>query len=212
MFDISESYTGAMVPNETPTDGNSDPAIIAAQKKPKTSEEILQYAREEAAEILEKAHEEAKELIAQKEKEIDDLAEKKLALKIDESFSALGEDLFSARAGISQIVEQSIHLMLGAIGSEKAFALAVHKATKIYLNNNSLKIHAHPDSANRLRLYNISAAGSKEATHYEIIDDPNLEPERCLLDTGEKQIEISLENQIQALKKSLEASLSESNS
>lgn len=209
MFDISEAYTGAMVPNETPVDGATDPAIIAKQK-PQTSEEILQYAREEAADILEKAQAEAQALIVQKEKEIDEEADRKIALKVNQAFTALGEDLFAARSGIAEIVEQSLHLMIGAIGSDKSFALAVDKATKAYIKSNNLKIHAHPDSANRLRLYNISTLGSKEAARYEIIDEPTLEPDRCLLDTGEKRIEISLENQIQALKKSLSDTLAES--
>lgn len=203
MFDISEAYTGAMVAKELPTnglDGSTETAIVS----PQTADEILQYAREEAAEILEKAREEADLLVTQRVKEINEEADKKIVSKVNKTYNALGEDLFSARAGIAEIVEESMHLMIGAIGTEKVFFLAVDKATKAYTNSHNLKIHAHPDSANRLRLYNISNNQEDGVARYEIIDDTNLEADRCLLDTGEKRIEVSLELQIQAIKKSLQ--------
>ncbi len=208
MFDTTEAYMGSMVASEPQAnlDGEFAPTPRNLQKSP---DEILQLAREEAADILEQAQIEAEEILAQKRIEADDEANLVIAEKVNKTFTALGEDLWSAQAGIVEIVEQSLELMIGAIGSEKAFAFCVNKATLDYLGSNNLKVHAHPDSANRLRLYNISKPNKKPAANYEIIDDTGLEPDRCILDTGEKRIEVSLDVQIQALKRSLENSLSQ---
>ena len=206
MFDITEAYNGTMVAAESPVNGQEH---LAEQinDQPATAEEILQYAREEAAEILEAAQTEAAEFLVQKQDEADMEANRIIAEKVNQTFASLGPDLWSARTGIIKIIEESITLMIGAIGSEKAFNLAVSKATQDYIKSATLIIHAHPDSANRLRLYKISKPQKEFSANYEIMDDTSLEPGRCILDTGEKRIEVSLDIQIQALKNSLEASL-----
>lgn len=208
MFDITEAYTGTMVANESIN--NADGQTGETPKNlPKSPEEILQYAREEAAEILENAQLQADELLLERQAQADEEANGIIAEKINRTFNALGQDLWSAQSGITRIVEQSLNLMIGAIGSDKAFALCVNKATQDYLQSKTLKVHAHPDSANRLRLYNIGKPDTGFSTSYEIIDDTSLEPGRCILDTGEKRVEVSLEVQIQALKRTLETTLSE---
>jgi len=206
MFDITEAYSGTMVPAEGSISSTENLAETAPSQ-PKTADEILQHAREEAADILEKAQAQADELLTKKKVKAEQEASRLIAEKINKSFTELGPELYSAKAGISEIVGQSIHLMLGAIGTEKAFALAVKKATHDYMKAVSLKVHAHPDSANRLRLYNISNPDKNNPAKYEIVDDTSLEPGRCILDTGEKRIEVSLEVQIQALKNSIENTL-----
>lgn len=211
MFDLTEAYSGEMVSSTPPLNGEEATTTANTQKVPQTSEEILQHAREEAADILEKAQEQAKELVINKQIEIKASADQQIALKVNKAFTDLGEDLFSARKGIATIVEESINLIVGAIGTDKVFELSVDKATRAYINKNNLKVHAHPDSANRLRLYNISKLGDDKDPRYEIIDDPNLEQNRCLLDIGSKRIEVSLELQIEAIKKSLAKRLSQSN-
>ena len=207
MFDITEAYNGSMVPAEGAIPGQENFAATT-ENQPKTADEILQHAREEAADILEKAQAQADELLAEKKVEAEQEATRLVAEKINKTFTELGPELYSAKAGIAEIVGQSIHLMLGAIGTEKAFALAVNKATHDYMKSSSLKVHAHPDSANRLKLYNISNPNKNNSAKYEIIDDMSLEPGRCILDTGEKRIEVSLEVQIQALKSSIENTIS----
>lgn len=207
MFDFVETYNGTMVAAEgsLPAQAeNSETGSIPA----KTADEILQHAREEAADILEKAQAQADEYLDQKQIEADEEANRLVALKVNQSLSELGPDLWSAKNGIVEIVEQSINLMLGAIGTEKAFALAVNKATYDYVKASKLVVHAHPDSANRLRLYNISNPKKNNSANYEIIDDTGLEPGRCILDTGDKRIEVSLDVQLQALKHSIENTLS----
>ncbi len=208
MFDTTEAYMGTMIVTEglNNSDGQS---IEPAKSLPKSSEEIIQYAREEAAEILENAQLQAHELLLERRELANEEANLIIADKVNKAFNELGQDLWSAQAGITQIVEQSMNLMIGAIGNEKAFALCVNKATQEYLKSNTLKVHAHPDSANRLRLYNISKSDVKSSATYEIIDDTGLEPGKCILDTGEKRVEVSLEVQIQALKRSLENTLSQ---
>ena len=207
MFDISEAYTGNMVPSEGSVKEQQQSGEVT-KSLPQTAEEILQYAREEAADILEKAQIEAQELLAQKHKQANEEADRIITMKVNQTFNALGTDLWSAQAGIANIVKQSLHLMLGAIGTDKAFALAVNKATSDFTNTNTLKVHAHPDSANRLRLYNIGNQEADFSARYEIIDDTSLEPERCILDTGEKRLEVSLGVQVEALKRSMENTLS----
>jgi len=207
MFDLVEAYNGNMVAAEGSISAQTD-ANGGANISPKTADEILQHAREEAAEMLENAQTQANEYIAQKQIEADEEANRLVALKVNQSLSELGPDLWSAKAAISEIVEQSISIMLDSIGSEKAFALAVNKATRDYISANKLSVHAHPDSANRLRLYNISNPKTDNSANYEIIDDTSLEPGRCILDTGNKRIEVSLEVQLQALKNSIDSTLS----
>lgn len=207
MFDLVEAYNGTMVAAEGSISEHTQSHEIGSVA-PKTAEEILQHAREEAAEILENAQLQANEYIAQKQIEVDEEANRLITFKVNQSLSELGPDLWSAKSGIAEIVEQSINLMLGAIGTEKAFALAVNKATHDYLKANKLTVHAHPDSANRLRLHNISNPKTDNSASYEIVDDTSLEPGRCILDTGEKRVEVSLEVQLQALKNSIENSLS----
>lgn len=208
MFETTEAYMGTMVANDTQNfeDGQSAPAPKNLAKSP---EDILQYAREEAAEIIENAQLQAEEILLTRREEAEHEANQIIADKINQTFTALGEDLWSAQSGISQIVEQSLNLMIGAIGNEKAFEFCVNKATQDYLNANNLKVRAHPDSANRLRLYKISKANTQPCADYEIISDTSLEPGRCILDTGEKRIEVSLDVQIKALKRSLENTLAQ---
>lgn len=208
MFDTSQAYMGTMVANETHNNLDGD-EIQPAKNLPKSPEEIIQYAREEAAEILENAQAQADELIAERRAQADEEANAMIAEKVNSTYASLGNDLWSVQSGIVEIVEQSINLMIGAVGNEKAFNFCVEKATQEYLKSNNLKVHAHPDSANRLRLYNISKPNTKTKTNYEIIDDTGLEPDRCILDTGEKRVEVSLDVQIQALKRSLENTLSQ---
>lgn len=206
MFDLVEAYNGNMVS----ADGSVSAPVQSAEVgniSPKTADEILQHAREEAAEIIEKAQVQADEYLAQKQVEADEEANRLIALKVNQSLSELGPDLSSAKAGITEIVEQSINLMLGAIGTEKAYALAVNKATRDYVKASKLTVHAHPDSANRLRLYNISNPKTDNSANYEIIDDTGLERGRCILDTGTKRIEVSLEIQLQAIKNSIDSTL-----
>ena len=206
MFDITEAYNGTMVSAEGPVNGQEH-SLEHANNHPATADEILQHAREEAAQILEAAQAEAADFLSQKLDEADIKANHIIAERVNQTFASLGPDLWSARTGITKIVEQSITLMIGAIGSEKAFNLAVNKATQDYIKSTTLTIHAHPDSANRLRLYKISKPQKEFSANYEIMDDTSLEPGRCILDTGEKRIEVSLDIQIQVLKNSLEASL-----
>lgn len=206
MFETTEVYMGTMIANDTQNLSDGQPAP-AERSQANSPEDILQYAREEAAEILENAHFQADEILALRREEADNEANQIITNKVNQTFTALGDDLWSAQTGITQIVEQSINLMIGAVGSEKAFAFCVNKATQDYLSANNLKVHAHPDSANRLRLYNIQNQKTKPSANYEIIDDTSLEPGRCILDTGEKRIEVSLDVQIKALKRSLENSL-----
>lgn len=206
MFDFVEAYNGNMIPAEGSFSAQAQSNEFG-DISPKTADEILQHAREEAAEILERAHAQADEYLAQKQIEADEEANRLIALKVNQSLSELAPDLWSAKAGISEIVEQSINLMLGAIGTDKAFGLAINKATRDYLKANKLIVHAHPDSANRLRLYNISTPKSDNSANYEIMDDTGLEPGRCILDTGNKRIEVSLDIQLQALKKTINSTL-----
>lgn len=206
MFDIVEAYNGTMVAAEGSISAPEQTGEVG-NISPKTADEILQHASEEAAEILEKAQTQADEYLAQKHVEANEEAERLIALKVNQSLNDLGPDLWSAKDGISEIVENSINLMLGAIGTEKAFALAVNKATHDYVKSSKLTVHAHPDSANRLRLYNISNPKTDNSANYEIIDDTGLEPGRCILDTGDKRIEVSLEVQLQALKNSIDSTL-----
>ncbi len=205
MFDINDAYNGAMVPAEGST---TEQKTSDGKLPPKTSEEILQYAREEAAEILEKTNKQADEILVEKKKAAEEEASRIVAEKVNEKFNALGDDLWSAKAGISEIVETSIELILGAIGNDKAFSMAVDKAIKDYVSSKTLTLHAHPDSANRLRLYEMSKDKTSETMSYKIIDDTNLDQSRCIIDTGEKRIEVSLKVQIKALKQSLANSLS----
>lgn len=207
MFDFVEAYNGNMVAAEGSVSAQVDTNEIG-NISPKTADEILQHAREEAAEMLEKAKMQADEYVTQKQVEADEEANRLIALKVNKSLSELAPDLWSAKAGITEIVEQSITLMLGAIGSDKAFALAVNKATRDYIKASKLVVYAHPDSANRLRLYNISNPKTDNSANYEIVDDTNLEPGRCILDTGNKRIEVSLNVQLQALKNSIDSTLS----
>ena len=207
MFDFVETYNGTMVAAEGSASEQAHSNEVG-NVPPKTAEEILQHAREEAAELLEKAQLQADEYTDQKRKEADEEANRLIAFKVNQSLSELGPDLWSAKSGIAEIVEQSINLMLGAIGTEKAFALAVNKATHDFLKASKLTVHAHPDSANRLRLHNISNPKTDNSANYEIINDTSLEPGRCILDTGEKRVEVSLDVQLQALKNSIESTLS----
>lgn len=206
MFDISQAYMGEMVGTDQPVPG-AEATETEITREPQTAEEILQHAREEAAEILEQAHEEARRIESEKHAELDAMAEREITMRINRAYSEMGEDLFSARKGIATIVGDAIELMMGAIGSEKAFDLCVDKAIRSYINANNLKVHAHPDCASRLRLLNISKLHDDKNPRYEIIDDPNMEPDRCLLDTGEKRIEVSLDLQIEAIKKSVSTKL-----
>jgi len=193
--------SGDVTANETLENVEHMPA------EPHTAEEILQHAREEAADLLEKARAEAEQIVADAHHQTQAEAENRIALRVNAAFNNLGEELYSARGAITEIVGQSIEMMLGAIGTEKAFALAVEQATRKYLGANKLRIHAHPDNANRLRLYAISNGHNEKFSRYEIIDDLSLEAGRCLLDTGEKRVEVSLDVQIQAIRNSLEQSL-----
>lgn len=206
MFDISQVYTGSMVGRNTPANPSHD-GTEPVRSEPQTAEEILQHAREEAAELLENAKAEAEEITAQATSKALSQAEDIVATRVNEAFNKLGKDLFSAKHGITEIVGQSLEMMLGAIGNEKAFALCVDQATRSYLSDNKLRVHAHPDSANRLRLYTISHKKNETVKRYEIIDDLSLEAGRCLIDTGDKRIEVSLDVQIQAIKNSIEQSL-----
>jgi flagellar biosynthesis/type III secretory pathway protein FliH len=210
MFDINEAYNGAMVQAEGAVANGAEfkHGGESLAPAPQTAEEILQYAREEAAEILENAQLQAQEYLAQQQTEAHEQASRIVAENVNESLANLGPELYSAKAGISKIVQNSIELMIGAIGSEKAFAMAVEKATRDYIKANKLTLHAHPDSANRLKLYKMSQPKNKLVSNYEIVEDTNLEPGRCILDTGDKRVEVSLEIQINALKQCLDNSLS----
>jgi len=206
MFDITEVYKGSMVSGELSTDEAHENAEHLPAE-PHTAEEILQHAREEAAELLEKARAEADQIIADAQHRMEAEAENQVALRVNAAFHKLGEDVYTARGAITEIVGQSVEMMLGAIGTDKAFSMAVEQATRQYLGANKLRIHAHPDNANRLRLYAISNGKDAKLSRYEIIDDLSLEAGRCLLDTGEKRIEVSLDVQIQAIRNSLEQSM-----
>lgn len=207
MFDFVEAYNGNMVSAEGSVHSHVE-ATETGNLPPQTAEDILQHAREEAAEMLESAQAQAEEYLAQKQMEAEEEAKRLITFKVNQTLSELGPDLWSAKAGITEIVEQSINLMLGAIGAEKAFALAVNKATHDYVKASKLTVYAHPDSANRLRLYNISNPKTDNSANYEIIDDTGLERGRCILDTGNKRIEVSLDIQLQAIKNSIDSTLS----
>jgi len=82
MFDFVEAYNGNMVAAEGSVSAQVDTNEIG-NISPKTADEILQHAREEAAEMLEKAKMQADEYVTQKQVEADEEANRLIALKVN---------------------------------------------------------------------------------------------------------------------------------
>jgi len=200
MFELSHAYSGAMVTPEIQGDGSLAPGA-SKTKAPATSEEILQAAREEAAGILEAANNDAQELRNQTLAQAQIDAEKIIAQTVNKAVTDLGLDLWSARYAIAGIVEQSLERMIGEIGETQACFRAVDQAAKLYASDKKLTVYADSETANRLRLVYMGRVNTGYAATVEVVEDASVEAGRCILDTGQKRIEVSLVSQIDAVKR-----------
>ena len=200
MFDQLQAYSGAMV---SPA---GEEGIVASQaepvfKEPTTPEEILDHARQEAEKILAEAHEQANQIIADKLDEAGDFVELSVAEKVDEASNTLRLDLWSSRLALAEIVDSALRQMIGKLGQSEATLAAVTTAIETYCDKHTPTVYASDTTANRLELIGVAARDKLSLPAFHLKRDPALEEGRVILDTGRGRFEVSLEAQMQAMRK-----------
>ncbi|MEL7428646.1 MAG: hypothetical protein AAFN43_01480 [Pseudomonadota bacterium] len=166
-----------------------------------TANQILRYAREEAASIVEMArsaaNDEKDRILAEAHGEADLIT----ANKAIDTVARLNLELWSSRIVMADVLEKALERIIGDIGHDNAAFLAVENALKDYSGEKSLKILASGHTADRLQLVAIGKKKDLTRMGVELVCDPCVEPGRCILDTGAERLEIGLDAQLAALKK-----------
>lgn len=208
MFEQANAYSGNMVAAEVGADGpiSADNPAHTYNLDP---HEIIKQAQAEAESIIENAKLEAeavKQELLDKAKQEVSFEAAKMANKMA---TDLGLDLWSARYAISDIVEKSLNEMIGVVGQTEACFHAVNKVAKEHASEKTFKVHAEPETANRLRLIEMGRSKSPYSAKFEIVNDHSIAAGACMLDMGHKKLEVSLDAQIKAIKSAVENAVRE---
>jgi flagellar biosynthesis/type III secretory pathway protein FliH len=203
MFDQVYAYSGSV----TRTSENSE--ILGGEFSeiniPQMPQEALEAAQVRAQEIIAEAEASAEEIIIDSRKKAVEEAEAIIALTLTKASAALRVDLLEAEHGLTTIVEDAIHSMLGKIGEDQAIYLAVKQAITKYCDDRSVTIRAEKSTMERLQLVALGEGKRFGQLGATLKVDATVSRGRCILDTGDANYDISLGSQLDALSKALKS-------
>ena len=200
MFDELPVYAGSIVSSQVETVDNASQDI---GKVPVLPSDYIDLAKEDAKNIIEQAERDAEAYLVEKRIEADQIAEQEISERINRAFLEFGNELWSAKSAISEVTGRALEHMIGEIGSQNALVRAVEKASMEYSSEVPLVIRANQANANRLRLVYLSRKKDRMNPPVDVVEDKSLGDDRCILTAQNGSIEISIDQQIKAIKQIL---------
>ena len=200
MFDELPVYAGSIVSSQTET---AEATSQENGKVPVLPSDYIGLAKEDAKKIIEQAERDAEAYLVEKRIEADQIADQQIAERINRAFLEFGNELWSAKTAISEVTGRALEQMIGEIGSQNALMRAVEKASMEYSSEVPLIIRANQANANRLRLVFLSRKKDRMNPPVDVVEDKSLGDDRCILTAQGGSIEVSIDQQIKAIKQIL---------
>ncbi|MEO0327127.1 MAG: hypothetical protein AAF217_00875 [Pseudomonadota bacterium] len=201
MFDQIEVYNGGVISGVDAGGLVDDVRESGNINIPQTADKIIAQAHSQAELILQAARDEAEQYLQQKREEAFIEKQKAIAESVNQTAVELGMDLWSAKNALATIVQQALENMIGEAGHSEACLKAVETAARKFCKGKSVRVFASATNANRMQLIALSKRDQTIAPLLEFHDDPALQDDRCILDVDGKQVEVSIDAQLAAIKK-----------
>jgi len=217
MFDQLQIYKGTLVDAEpeaqTPTmetpmaeasghdfDGQPD-SQPTGQHSPSA---LIQMAEREAERIRMQAHTQAEELLEQTRSTAQAQADTMIAERVAQAQSALGTELWQSRYFLADILGDALETITGERAKPHMQLLAIEKAIMTRKSGARVTVRCQGHLADRLRLLAMGAGRGPVAPIIDIVEDPSVGPQSCILKTTDGQTEVGLDAQIAAFRRMAE--------
>lgn len=181
---------------------------------------ILKAAKDESKSTVDAANAEAERILEESKQAYEDERQRGYTEGLEQGKQEMAEEMMDLVAKSAEnfnrfqenvigIVTRAVRRVIGEINASDRIQKIVENALLIIRNEKQATLRVHPSQAAEVRKTVASFAKENEGTGLiEVVADPRLTEDSCVLETEVGVIDASLETQLKAIEKSIQKTLS----
>lgn len=179
-------------------------SVSSHNRIPLDDDDVVNLAEQKAAAIIAAAKEEADKIRAEIRAEALEAEKQRAVMVVNRELAEFTRDIWSSTQAMSKILGEALTQIVGEQAMPDAQIKAIHHAVSKYYDGRKLTIRVSPRDATRLKVVMLGNGNSDLQDIVEIKEDIGINRGRCILEAMGKSIEIGLDHQINAFKRTAE--------